>query len=369
MAENLGDATLYLDIDDTPLAEGLANTELLVSQRLQTMADQVLSQNSLITSSFATALGETTTSIETAFTGWTNTFSAQQSALNTQSNQLFTDFTLQLLTQSTTLTESLIAGGAATDAWIRASSSALTGWLASTAAGTATTLTESLIAGGAATDAWIRASSSALTGWLASTAAGTATTLTGLYTNFGNWLSSAFNNVAASTSATANRIVATINGLATRMNQPIAAWNALQFRVPGFHHTVRVPSFTLPTGETVGGQSRSFGWSGVNLQTNNVAAVPHVAPIAMLAAGGLALSPTLAMIAEAGEPEAVIPLSRLPQFAGEAAAAAGGRGRGATELHIHIENAYGIDDLVDQINSAWLDGRLRGLQDQLAGAG
>ena len=35
MSENLGDATLYLDIDDTPLAAGLANTELLVSQRLQ----------------------------------------------------------------------------------------------------------------------------------------------------------------------------------------------------------------------------------------------------------------------------------------------------------------------------------------------
>ena len=73
------------------------------------MADQVLAQNSLITSSFATALGETTASIETAFTGWTTTFSAQQSTLTTQSNQLFTDFTLQLLTQSTTLTESLIA--------------------------------------------------------------------------------------------------------------------------------------------------------------------------------------------------------------------------------------------------------------------
>ena len=287
------------------------------------MADQVLAQNSLITSSFATALGETTASIETAFTGWTTTFSAQQSTLTTQSNQLFTDFTLQLLTQSTTLTESLIAGGAATDAWSRASTSALTGWLASTAT-----------ANGAL--------------------------LTGLYTNFSNWLSSSFSSLAGSITATANQIVGTINSLSSRMNQPIAAWNALQFHVPGFHHTVRVPSFTLPTGETVGGQSRSFGWSGVNLQTNNVAAVPSVAPIAMLAAGGLALSPTLAMIAEAGEPEAVIPLSRLPQFAGEAAAGAvgaGGRTGRSTELHIHIENAYGVDDLVDQINSAWLDGR------------
>ena len=330
MAENLGNATLYLDIDDTPLSDGLANTELLVSQRLQAMAAQVVAQNNLITSSFAAALGETTTAIETAFTGWTTTFSAQQSTLSTQSNQLFTDFTLQLLTQSTLLTESLIAGGAATDAWTRASTSALTGWLASTATANAAMLT-------------------------------------GLFTNYSNWLSSSFRSLAGSITATANQIVGTINGLATRMNQPIAAWNALQFSVPGFSHTVRVPSFSLPTGETVGGQSKSFGWSGVNLQTNNVAAVPSVAPIAMLAAGGLALSPTLAMIAEGGEPEAVIPLSRLPQFAGAANAATGGRS--ASELHIHIDNAYGIDDLVDQINSAWLDGRLRGLQDQLAGAG
>ena len=333
MAENLGNATLYLDIDDAPLSDGLANTELLVSQRLQTMAAQVVAQNNLITSSFAAALGDTTTSIDTAFAGWTTTFSTQQSALSAQSSQLFTDFTVQLLTQSTFLTESLIAGGAATDAWTRASALALTAWLEST-----------------------------------STAS--AAMLTGLYGNFSNWLGSSFRALAASTAMTANQIVATINGLATRMNQPIAAWNALQFSVPGFSHTVRVPTFTLPTGETVGGQSRSFGWEGVNLQTANAPAVPHVAPLPTIvgaAVGGLFMQPTLAAIADGGQPEAVIPLSRLPQFAGEAAAAASG-GR-TTELHIHIENAYGVDDLVDQINSAWLDGRLRGLQDQLAGAG
>ena len=111
MAETLGDATLYLDIDDAPLAAGLASTELLVGQRLQTMAAQVVAQNTLITGSFATALAQTTASIDSAFAGWTATFSAEQSALSTQSNQLFTDFTIGLLNHSTTLTTSLIAGG------------------------------------------------------------------------------------------------------------------------------------------------------------------------------------------------------------------------------------------------------------------
>ena len=252
--------------------------------------------------------------------------------MSTHSNQLFTAFTIGLLNHSTTLTTSLIAAGAATDAWIRGSSLALGGWLTTTAAGTSTHLTS-------------------------------------LFTGFSGWLNSAFSALAASTHATANRVVGTINALASRMNQPIAAWNALSFHVPGFSHTVRVPSFTLPTGETVGGQSKSFGWGGATMRTTNAPSIPFVAPLPTIvgaAVGGLFMQPTLASIADGGEPEAVIPLSRLPQFAGEAAGAANGH---TTDLHLHIENAYGIDNLIDQINEFWLDGRLRGLQDQLTGAG
>ena len=124
MSETLGDATLYLEIDDTPLAAGLASTEQLVNQRLQAMSAQVTQQNDLITGSFANALAQTTASIDSAFAGWTTTFSAEQSALSTQSNQLFTDFTVGLLNHSTTLTTSLIAA-ATTDAWIRSSSLAM----------------------------------------------------------------------------------------------------------------------------------------------------------------------------------------------------------------------------------------------------
>ena len=376
MAETLGDATLYLEIDDTPLAAGLASTEQLVNQRLQAMSAQVTQQNNLITGSFATALAQTTASIDSAFAGWTATFSAEQSALSTQSNQLFTDFTIGLLNHSTTLTTSLIAGGTTTDAWIRSSSLAMSThsnqlFTAFTIGllNHSTTLTTSLIAAGAATDAWIRGSSLALGGWLTTTAAGTSTHLTSLFTGFSGWLNSAFSALAASTHATANRIVGTINALASRMNQPIAAWNALSFHVPGFSHTVRVPSFTLPTGETVGGQSKSFGWGGATMQTTNTPSIASVSPIPTIigaAVGGLFMKPSLARVADGGEPEAVIPLSRLPQFAGEAAGYAGSR---QPDLHLHIENAYGIDHLIDQINEFWLDGRLRGLQDQLAGAG
>ena len=83
--------------------------------------------------------------------------------------------------------------------------------------------------------------------------------------------------------------------------------------------------------------------------------------------GGIFTQPSLASIAEGGEPEAVFPLSRLPEFTRAIDGGQGGAGK--RELHVHVENAYGVDNLVDQINEAWLDGRLRGLQDQLAGVG
>ncbi len=38
--------------------------------------------------------------------------------------------------------------------------------------------------------------------------------------------------------------------------------------------------------------------------------------IPMLASGGIVTSPTLSMIGEGGEPEAVIPLSKLPSYTG-----------------------------------------------------
>ena len=44
--------------------------------------------------------------------------------------------------------------------------------------------------------------------------------------------------------------------------------------------------------------------------------IPSIPTIPLLAAGGIVTRPTLAMVGEGGEPEAVIPLSRLNQFAG-----------------------------------------------------
>ena len=114
--------------------------------------------------------------------------------------------------------------------------------------------------------------------------------------------------------------------------------------------------------------SKHIGWSGITLSTPNIALVPSLPQFAIAGAqtGAIFNQPSLAALAEGGEPEVVFPLSRLPEFT---RAIDGGEGGGEPDLHLHIENAYGIDNLVDQLNEAWLDGRLRGQQDQLAGVG
>jgi hypothetical protein len=54
--------------------------------------------------------------------------------------------------------------------------------------------------------------------------------------------------------------------------------------------------------------------------------IPAIPTIPLLAQGGIVTRPTLAMVGEGGEPEAVIPLSRLNQFAG---------GTGGITIHIN----------------------------------
>jgi len=92
------------------------------------------------------------------------------------------------------------------------------------------------------------------------------------------------------------------NGIGTAfrsaINSVISGWNNLGF-------TLEIPSVRIP------GTDRQIGGGSMNFSPKN---------IPMLAAGGIVMSPTLAMIGEAG-PEAVIPLSR-------------GRGMGGTTIHI-----------------------------------
>ena len=193
-------------------------------------------------------------------------------------------------------------------------------------------------------------------------------TMENLFGGFGEWVQERVSDVGRGVIGIANGIIDVINSLVRAINKPIQGWNALTFSVGGFSHGINNP--------LTGAEIARVAWGGIRLGTPDVPTLPsvsrigyggggggqQVADIAMLASGGLALGPTMAMIGER-EPEAVLRMDQLRDFAGV------GDGTGTRDLHLHIENAYGIDNLVDQLNEAWLDGRLRGLQDQLAGVG
>lgn len=77
-------------------------------------------------------------------------------------------------------------------------------------------------------------------------------------------------------------------GFRNAINRVISGWNNLKFGIPGF---------------SVG----PISFPGISVGTPN---------IPMLAEGGIATAPTLAMIGEGREDEAIVPLSRLPEVAG-----------------------------------------------------
>ena len=90
----------------------------------------------------------------------------------------------------------------------------------------------------------------------------------------------------------------TLNGLIGFVNVLIRGWNAIEFRIPGFH--IDFPSITV-AGVTVGGGS--LGWAGLTIGTPDIPLLPA------LAEGGIVTRPTLALVGEAG-PEAIVPLRR-----------------------------------------------------------
>ena len=198
-------------------------------------------------------------------------------------------------------------------------------------------------------------------------------TMENLFGGFGDWVQERVNDVGRGVVAIANSIIDVVNAIVAAINKPIRAWNDLSFGVGRIGR-----SFTYPTGVGLDGittATKWFGFPGFDVKTTNLPTLSSLSKIgygggggrpneniAMLATGGLALGPTMAMIGER-EPEAVLRMDQLRDFAGV------GDAGGKPDLHLHIENAYGIDNLVDQLNEAWLDGRLRGLQDQLAGVG
>lgn len=85
--------------------------------------------------------------------------------------------------------------------------------------------------------------------------------------------------------------------------------------------------------------------------------IPHVPSIPYLAEGGVVTRPTLAMIGEGGEDEAVMPLSKLRDMLDEVG------GGGVIENHIHI------GDEVVRVTRSEIKGHDRGLRRRAAMAG
>lgn len=129
-----------------------------------------------------------------------------------------------------------------------------------------------------------------------STAIGTA--LTNLQTGWSTgWtamsttLSSTWTTMTAAVRTAVNSIIGFINNL-------IGAWNALEFRIPGF--SVELPSADVPGVGKVGGGT--LGWGGVTVGTPDLPMIP------VLDTGGVVTGPTLAALAMNNRPEAVVPL-------------------------------------------------------------
>lgn len=70
-----------------------------------------------------------------------------------------------------------------------------------------------------------------------------------------------------------------------------------------------------------------------------------VRSIAGFAEGGIVMQPTVAMIGEGGEPEAVIPISKLNEFI---------NGKGANEIHLHVgtlvADDYSLQELAEKLS-------------------
>lgn len=147
----------------------------------------------------------------------------------------------------------------------------------------------------------------------------------------GNW-SAAWDNVVAIFGNVFGMIVnlakAPINGVISAINWVLSKINSISVTIPDW-----VPG--------VGGQTLGF----------NIPTIP------MLAAGGVATAPTLAMVGEGGEPEAIMPLSKLAALLEEwtkPKPGGGGAGQGGGEETITfapVFNFYGPTTREDAVEA------------------
>lgn len=111
-----------------------------------------------------------------------------------------------------------------------------------------------------------------------------------------NWVVSKWRGMVSALVSAKNKVSSSLsgmwngmkNGFRSAINYVIGKWNSLHFSIPSFSIL-----------------GKSFGGGSIGVPN-----IPYMAD------GGIATGPTLAMIGEGGEDEAVIPLSKLPDVAG-----------------------------------------------------
>ena len=137
-----------------------------------------------------------------------------------------------------------------------------------------------------------------------------------------------------------------INGILSMINMMINSLNTVKIDIPDWD--------ILPNDI----QGKKFGLS--------------IPKIPMLADGGVATSPTLAMIAEAGDQEAVLPLndSVMSRLASEIAKfLPRGNNSSAKEIHLHIQNLFGGDEMYLRELARTLNRYMKEEDNRVGGAG
>jgi phage-related protein len=128
-------------------------------------------------------------------------------------------------------------------------------------------------------------------------------TIFGIMSAIGSKIKETFNNIVTDIKNSINKVIDLVNGV-------ISKFNGIKINIPKVEiPAVKILGFETPA-FSVGGQS--FG-------------VPQIPSVPRLADGGIITKPTLAMVGEGGESEAVIPLSKLAGL------------RGNNQTHIYLD--------------------------------
>ncbi len=158
-----------------------------------------------------------------------------------------------------------------------------------------------------------------------------------------DWIETAFDNVVGFIKAAPGKVASAASGMFDGMKN--AFRSAINWIIKGWdslHFTMHVPSVSFGPLGSIGGGSFTVG-------------MPH---IPMLAAGGIAMRPTLAGVGDGGEPEAVVPLSRFPAVAAAAGFTPRASAASSTDVGAQVFN-YFVEHGLSKAQSAGIVGNLQ----------